>query len=183
MATINSFRSNLTGGGARPSQFQVMLTFPNWVAETSGAIQQAKFMVKAASLPASIITPIDVPFRGRYAKIAGERQFANWNVTVLNDGNFTIRRAMEAWSKGILLHSDTGGIVTPTDYTAQLQVQQLDRNDVVLRTYAFYNCYPQNIQEIQLDFGATTQIEEYQIEFSVDYWEADFGITTPVTGQ
>ena len=170
MARIDDFRAMLAGGGARPSQFKVMLAFPAWVGGNSAA-QAGEFLIKATSLPASSIAPIDVPFRGRIAKIAGERQFANWSVTILNDNDFLIKNALETWSKGILEHSRTDGRLAPTSYTSDLVVQQLDRNDLMIKEYKFYNCFPQNIQEIQLDFGTTTQIEEYQVEFSIDYWE------------
>lgn len=170
MAKIDSFRAFLAGGGARPSQFRVSIHFPAWVTVPTSA-QSTQFLVKAASLPASIITPIDVPFRGRIAKIAGERQFANWNVTVLNDNDFAIRNALEQWSNGILNHTQTNGRVKPIDYSADLFVTQLDRNDNDIKTYKFINCFPQQIGEIGLDFGNVAQIEEYPVEFSVDYWE------------
>ena len=174
MARIDDFRAKLAGGGARPSHFKVMLTFPTWVGGTNAA-KSGEFLIKAASLPASIITPIEVPFRGRIAKVAGERQFANWNVTVLNDNDFLIRNAMEIWSRGILSHSSTNGRLAPSSYTADMIVQQLDRNDIAIKEYKFFNCFPQNVSEIGLDFGATTQIEEFQVEFSVDYWRTAFG--------
>ena len=170
MAKLDSFRANLVGGGARPSQFRVSINFPTWVTvPTDGAATE--FLVKAASLPASIIMPIDVPFRGRVAKIAGERQFANWNVTILNDNDFAIRNALEQWSNGILNHSQTNGRAKPKDYSADLYVFQLDRNDKEIKTYKFTNCFPQQIGEIGLDFGNVSQIEEYPVEFSIDYWE------------
>lgn len=170
MALINDFRAQLAGGGARPSQFRVTLNIPG----ESQANNAAKFLVRSAVLPASNITPIEVPFRGRFAKIAGERQFANWTVTVLNDNDFLIRAALENWSHDILSHSTTNGKLAPSSYTCDMIVEQLDRNDLVLREYKFYNCFPQNIQEINLDFGSTAQIEEYQVEFSVDFWETSW---------
>lgn len=172
MATIDSFRSTLTGGGARASQFRVNLTVPQFAGSPASTTvaNDAVFLVKAASLPASTIMPIEVPFRGRMAKIAGERVFANWTVTVINDTNFRIRNALENWSRNILDNESTFGLTKPIAYTAQLGVQQLDRDDKVLKTYKFFNCYPQNIGEISLDFGNTNQVEEYQVEFSVDYW-------------
>lgn len=176
MANIDKFRAQLIGGGARPSQFRVMLAFPAWV-QAAGAPAAGEFLIKAAALPASTIQPIDVPFRGRIAKLAGERLFANWNIVVINDNDFLIRNALEIWSKGVLDHRSTGGRVAPTSYTTDLVVQQLDRNDFVIKEYKFYNCFPQTVSEVQLDFGDTTQLEQFQCEFSVDYWE-----TTPVAG-
>lgn len=171
MARIDDFRATLVGGGARPSQFMVTLNFPSFVGGTQ-ATQKGIFLVKAASLPASVITPIDVPFRGRIAKVAGERQFQNWNVTVLNDNDMVIRNTLEVWSSSILEHAHTNGIVRPQQYTTDMFVSQLDRNDNIVKTYKFHNCFPQVVSEIGLDFGNTNSIEEFQVEFSVDYWTA-----------
>jgi hypothetical protein len=170
MARIDSFRAQLSGGGARPSQFKVILTFPTWVAGTDAAIK-GEFLVKATSLPASTITPIPVPFRGRVTKLAGEREFQNWNVTVINDNDFLIRNAMERWSRGVIEHQSTTGRLASATYQTDMVVQQLDRNDNILKQYKYFNCFPQVVSEIQLDFGATTQIEEFNVEFSVDYWD------------
>ena len=170
MSSINTFRAQLAGGGARPSHFRVVLTFPAF-AQAGQAAAKGEFMIKSTSLPASIISPIEVPFRGRVTKVAGERQFANWNITVLNDTDFAIRDAFERWSKGILAHSETTGRLASSTYQQDMLVQQLDRNDKVIKEYKFFNTFPQNISEIGLDFGATTQIEEFQVELSLDYWE------------
>ena len=179
MNKIDNFRANFAGGGARPTQFECVINFPSWVGG-SPATNKLAFMVRATTLPASIITPIDVPFRGRIAKIAGERQFGNWNVTVLNDNDFVIRSTLERWSKGILDHSSTVGRVQPTSYTANMIVRQLDRNDVMLKEYKFYNCFPQMVSEIQLDYGQVNAVEEFGVEFSVDYWEtAEAGQNVP----
>lgn len=172
MARIDDFRATLVGGGARPSQFRVDLNFPNFISTGNASINAGSFLVKASSLPASIVSPIDVPFRGRIAKIAGERQFQNWNVTVLNDNNFLIRNAMEIWSASVLEHAHTNGLVAPRTYVVDMQVTQLDRNDNPLKTYIFHNCWPQVVSEIGLDFGNTGAIEEFNVEFSVDYWTA-----------
>lgn len=176
MALIDDFRSNLKMGGARPSQFEVILNFPTLVAGGAKAATAAKFMCSAASLPASTIESIQVPYRGRVIKIAGERSFQNWQIKILNDGDFVIRSALEHWSKSILQHASTSGIVSPTEYTSNLFVRQLGRStaggaiESVQREYKFFNCYPINIAEISLDFGNTTQIEDFTVEFSVDYW-------------
>lgn len=169
MARIDDFRSVLTGGGARGSQFRVVLDFPRWV-DFGDSVYRGVFLVKAAALPASTISPIEVPYRGRVTKIAGERQFSNWVVTILNDNDFLIRNAMEQWSAGILNHTATNGRLKSLDYQTDMVVEQLDRNESVIKSYKMHNCHPQNISEIGLDFGNTNSIEEYQVEFSVDYW-------------
>lgn len=178
MAKIDDFRTNLKGGGARGSQFEVSLTFPGIVPGATNAANSAKFMCIGTSLPASTIESIQVPFRGRIIKVAGERSFQNWQVRILNDTDFTLRSALESWSNNILKHSETSGITNPTEYTSTLLVKQLSRSatigatEAVIRSYSFYNCYPITISDIQLDFGDTTRIEEFTVEFSVDYWLA-----------
>jgi hypothetical protein len=178
MARIDDFRAMLAQGGARPSQFQVLLNFPSWV-NAGESTTKGIFLVKAASLPASTISPIEVAYRGRITKVAGERQFGNWNVTVINDNDFTIRDAMERWSQGILEHGATTGRLAQSDYQTDMWVHQLDRNNNIVKEYRFHNCHPQIVSEIGLDFGNTNQIEEFNVEFSVDYWTA----TNPLTGK
>lgn len=178
MARIDDFRAFLTQGGARPTQFRVNLSFPNAIGvESNGAGVSGVFMCAATSLPASMIQSIEVPYRGRNIKVAGERHFQNWQVRVLNDSNFLIRKALESWSAKVLAHSSTSGVVVPTLYSVPMEVVQLDRNDLELRKYKFHNCWPVNVSEISLDFGAITAIEEFNVEFSVDYWTVDSGDT------
>lgn len=169
MATIDSFRTALTGGGARPSQFKVRMTFPKDLANIE-ATNAGVFLIKAASLPASTVQTIEVPYRGRMTKVAGERVFGNWNVTILNDTDFLIRRALETWSSRMLNHTTTDGLIEPNSYTASMFVDQLGRDDKALRSYQMFNCFPTNIGEVGLNFGDTNSIQEYQVEFSVDYW-------------
>ncbi len=168
MANVDTFRSTLTGGGARPSQFKVEMFWPAGIG--ASLADAPAFLVKAASLPASTVQSIEVPFRGRMTKVAGERVFGNWNITVLNDTDFLIRRELELWSSMVLNHTTTDGMTDPISYTASMFVSQLSRDDKVLRKYKMFNCWPTNISEIGLNFGDTNAIQEYQVELSVDYW-------------
>tara|TARA_B100002019_G_scaffold272389_1_gene267561 strand:+ start:2536 stop:3156 length:621 start_codon:yes stop_codon:yes gene_type:complete len=194
LRTISQFKSNLTGGGVRPNLFEVTLNFPsntggafefmsnadtpaseNVPISESGVADKVPFMVKAANLPASNITPVEVPFRGRILKVAGERTFDTWTVTVLNDADFKIRTAMEQWMNGISRLTNGSGDVNPTDYTADASVDQLDRNGNTLRTYNFVGLFPTNISEIALSMDTTDTIEEFTVEFQVLYWTAGAG--------
>lgn len=168
---INDFRAKLTGGGARGSQFEVALMFPSYNNIDQKSSERAVFMVTSTTLPISYIVPIEVHYRGRAIKIAGERQFQNWSVTIMVDGDMKIRQAFEVWSAMILNHSQTNGILAPKDYQQDMTVTQLDRNNKVLRTYKMRNCFPQAISEIRLDYADTQNIERFNVEFSCDYWE------------
>ena len=187
--SITSFKSQLTGGGARPNLFEVELAFPtasnlNFMSNastpttetasltTSGVSDKVPFLVKAAALPASNITPISVPFRGRELKVAGERTFDSWTVTVLNDADFKIRTVMEEWMNAISRLTNGSGEVNPTDYTADAAVYQLDRNGNTLRKYNFLGLFPTNVSEIALSMDTTDTIEEFTVEFQVLYWTA-----------
>ena len=189
LRTISNFKSQLTGGGARPNLFEVELNFPTGSGQslgfmsndstptaatqtltTSGVGDKVPFMVKAANLPASNITPVEVPFRGRILKVAGERTFDSWTVTVLNDTDFKIRTVMEQWMNGISRLTNGSGETNPTDYTADATVTQLDRNGGELREYDFIGLFPTNISEIPLSMDTTDTIEEFTVEFQVLYW-------------
>jgi hypothetical protein len=194
LRTISQFKSNLAGGGVRPNLFEVELNFPNGSGQslgfmsndstptsatqslsTSGVGDKVPFMVKAAALPASNITPVEVPFRGRILKVAGERTFDSWTVTVLNDADFKIRTVMEQWMNGISRLTNGSGEVNPTDYTADAEVTQLDRNGGELRKYEFIGLFPTNISEIALSMDTTDTIEEFTVEFQVLYWKIAAG--------
>jgi len=142
---------------------------------TTGVSDKVPFMVKAAALPASNITPVEVPFRGRVLKVAGERTFDSWTVTVLNDADFKIRTVMEQWMNGISRLTNGSGEVNPTDYTADAVVTQLDRNGGELRKYDFIGLFPTNISEIALSMDTTDTIEEFTVEFQVLYWKIAAG--------
>ena len=110
---ISDFKSKLTGGGARPNLFEVELAFPNAVAIENDVLQKARFLVKAAALPSSTINPIEIPFRGRILKIAGDRTFETWTITVINDVDFVIRSAFEKWMNVINKLDDGTGLQNP----------------------------------------------------------------------
>ena len=134
--TLDTFKSKLLGGGVRPNFFEVEINFPGLAIDQNDVSDKIRFLVKGANLPASIITPIAIPFRGRELKIAGERSFDTWTVTVINDNNFTIRDAMEKWMNLINKTSDNAGEVDPTVYQQEAYVYQLARAPIVGPTNA-----------------------------------------------
>jgi hypothetical protein len=178
---ITDFKSKLTGGGARPNLFEVELNFPTQVGVDNDVLQKARFLVKAAALPASNITPIDVPFRGRILKIAGDRTFDTWTITVINDTDFGIRSAFEKWMNTINKLSDATGTNNPFEYQKDAFVHQLDRDGSILRSYHFYDIFPTNISTIDLSYETTDTIQEFTVELQVQWWEALVG-TSPQAG-
>ena len=173
--SIVDFRSKMTGGGARSNLFEVNIKYPGSI-DDGTATSDGEFLIKAAEIPAANLGNIPVPFRGRVLPVAGDRTFDPWTVTVINDTDFTIRDKMEQWSNFINDIQTTQGAVNPEDYQTSAIVQQLGRSGAksdipVLRSYRFVGIYPNAVSSIPLDYGATDQIEEFQVTFNYLYYE------------
>ena len=180
---ITDFKSKLIGGGARPNLFEVALAFPEEIAIDNDVKEKARFLVKAAALPASNITPIDVNFRGRILKIAGDRTFDTWTITVINDTDFAIRSAFEKWMNSINRLSDATGTNNPADYQEDAYVHQLDRDGSTLRTYRFYDVFPTQISQVDLSYETVDTIQEFTVELQVLYYESIKGVGANAGGE
>jgi hypothetical protein len=172
---INEFKAQLVGGGARPTLFQVQITNPILPI----ADFKVPFMVKAASLPSSRVGAYVVPYFGRFVKYAGDRMFEDWNVTVINDEDFSIRNAMEAWSNAINSH-DSNLRSLPQQYKSNAIVNQYSKDGRILRTYVFEGIHPIAIEPIPLAWEMTDTIEQFDVVFQYDLWrvEGTTGIST-----
>ena len=171
MATLDEFKANLIGGGARANQFRVTFNTPGAIA-TGLDVRKASFLIKAAALPGQTITEIAVPFRGRSLYIAGDREFETWDTTVINDTDFNIRNAMERWLNAINDTVTNTGLSNVADYTADLTVEQLDRDDTVLKSYILRNCMPQGTGAIELSYETANAIEEFTVTWRYSHFEA-----------
>jgi hypothetical protein len=172
---INEFKSQLVGGGARPTLFRVQITNP----VLPVADIKIPFLVKTAGLPASNLGFYEVPYFGRFVKYAGDRTFEPWTVTVINDEDFAIRNAMEAWSNAINSH-DSNTRALPQNYKSNAIITQYSKNGSALRTYVFEGIYPETIDGITMSWEAVNQIEEFNVTFQYDLWrvEGETGIST-----
>ena len=175
--TISQFKSALIGGGARPNLFEVeMPLLPGGIAWDA---ESFRFMCKAAAMPAQNIANIDVPFRGRIFKVAGDRTIDTWTVTVINDENFAVRNAFEEWMQGIARLENNLGATDPSAYTANATVYQLGRgstsssrdssgeSNAVLKEYTFEDIFPTEISAIDLSYDSSDTIEEFTVTFQV----------------
>ena len=198
LRTLSKFHSKLQGGGARPNLFEVQIPNLPTAATTStpkaswGADVQENFslLCKAANLPASNIASIDVPFRGRILKVAGDRTIDNWTITVINDEDFAIRTAMEAWMNGIARLSNNTGSTMPDSYMTDAYVYQLGRGYsgkrhskknsstadgtkvTPLKSYKFLDIFPVSVAAIDLSYDSSDTIEEFTVEFAVQSFES-----------
>lgn len=183
--TLNDFKNRISGGGARPNLFECEINFPTGITLTNDGVsldEKTRFLVKAANLPASTINVIDIPFRGRNLKIAGDRTFDPWTITVINDTDFTIRNAFEKWMNYMNKHEDNSGELNPVNYQKDMKVYQLGKagmNDMttngnmkVLKAYQFYGLFPTSISAIDLSYDQADTIEEFTVDLQVQWWDA-----------
>ena len=172
MANIDDFKANLIGGGARANQFRVTITPPSGIA-IGLDVRRASFLVTASILPASTLGEIAVPFRGRNIYVSGDRPAPDtWSTTFYNDTDFMVKTAMERWSNGINDFALNTGTSNPADYQADLIVEQLDRDDTILKTYILRNCFPISTSAIDLSYDATTEVETFDITWRYTHFEA-----------
>ena len=172
MANIDDFKANLIGGGARANQYRVTITPPSGIA-IGLDVSRTSFLCKAAALPGATLGTFDVPFRGRIITIAGDRPaFPDWTTTFYNDTDFMIRNAMERWNNGINDFANNTGVTSPSDYQTDLTVEQLDRDDTVLKTYILRNCFPLAVSEIALSSAEATEIETFEVTWKYQHFEA-----------
>ena len=172
MAQIDDFKANLLGGGARQNQFRVTLSEPPGVA-IGLDVRRTSFLCSAASLPETTIGTIPLVFRGRTVNIAGDREPpAGWTTTFYNDTDFMIRNAFENWNNAINDFADNTGLTNTADYTTDLIVDQLDRDETVLKSYIFRNAWPKTITAIALDAAAATAIETFDCTWEYQHFEA-----------
>jgi len=188
--TIDNFKSQVVSDFARPNLFQVDLNFPTGIINDSSLGQLGNFTVRAANLPASQLGVIEVPFRGRVLKIAGDRTFEPWTITIMNDSGFVLRNAFELWVNAIQASNENftaaGTLGSPDDstgYFADMSVWQLARDvgakgadgvkgesPKILKGYKFYDVFPSNVAAIDLDFSSNDAVEEFTVELQVQYW-------------
>ena len=175
--TISNFKTAMSGGGARPNLFEVEITtLPGAIAWNANNF---KFMCKAAQLPGQTIASIDVPFRGRTFKVAGDRTIDAWTVTIINDENFEYRNAFESWTELIAKLDTNLGATLPDAYMKNAKVYQLGRGstasstnntgsaNVVLKEYEFVDIFPTSVAPIDLSYDSSDTIEEFTVEFQV----------------
>ena len=166
---INEMRANLQFDGARPSLFDV------YVANPAATLGDAKFrfMAKATSIPQSTLGMIEVPYFGRRIKVAGPRTYADWQITIINDEDFAVRRALEAWHGAI--NSSESNIRTLSGYRSTATINQYskggpDLEGQLTQTYTMENCWPIDIGPIELAWDNDQQIEEFTVTWAFDYW-------------
>ena len=189
--TLSQFKGRMVGGGARPNLFEVEMGLSDAAKKLIGfnngsesfSDRDFRFLCKAASLPASTIANIDIPFRGRTFKVAGDRTIEAWTITVINDEDFVSYRTFQNWMQHIGQYGDASGTASPGDYMGQAKVYQLGRatsvnegtggispKAPVLAQYHFEDIWPSTVSNIDLSYDSSDTIEEFTVDFQVQYW-------------
>ena len=159
---VERFKSALTNGGLRPNQFAVQLSFPTYVAGGNNAVAKSPFLVNIAEMPGSTINPATVLYRGREVLFAGDRTFSPWTFTALNDSQMTIRNALESWMIGMEDLQTKRGRLFSAEYQRNIDIFQLDRNGLVLKSYVLRDAFPVDLSPVGLDFGSNDNISTFQ---------------------
>ena len=172
MTTFNveRFKSALTNGGARPNQFAVQMSFPTYVAGAQLAVARAPFLISVAELPGQTVNPAIVQYRGREVKFVGDRIYAPFTMTVLNDAEMSIRTGLEQWMGGMEDYVGKFGRLQPSEYQRDMQIFQLDRNGNALKSYSIANAFPVDLSPVGLDFGANDQISSFTVTFQYQHF-------------
>ena len=169
---INTFKSTLKNGGARPNQFQVTITFPPaLIALNQAYARPSNFLVTVAELPGQTIGVTPVYYRGREIKLAGDKVFAPFSCTILNDTDFKLRDGMERWMNEIESNGRKIGATDPSQYQATIIVAQLDRAGAVLRSYRLFGAFPTDISPVGLDFSANDQLSTFGATFQYQHFD------------
>ena len=196
--TIDFFKGKFVGGGARPNLFECIINIPEGPKSgEEGVDDKMRFMIKATSLPASNVNTIPIPFRGREFKIAGDRSFEPWTVTVLNDTDFQIRKTFERWMNILNKHEDNAGIINPAEYMRNMRVLQLGRASLsnaddaapvtatahpVHASYQFMDAWPSEVSSIDLSYDTTDTFEEFTVTFQYQWYDIENGTGDSILG-
>jgi len=171
---VSAFRSKLSGGGARPNQFEVVIRYPTVLGGI--AVVMRRILITTAELPGQTLGVTPVYFRGRLIKLAGDKEFAPFSCSIINDSNFTIRNSLENWMNYIEDRVTKAGEQSPQRYQSTIDIYQKDRNDNILRHYKLRDAFPVEIGPVQLDFGSNDQISTFGATFQYQTFDI---ITTP----
>ena len=173
MASVNEFRANFRGMGARPNRFRINMTFPTLVPNAAVAGRTLRVLGKGASLPGQSIGQAPVFYHGRTINLPGDRVFEPWTVTIYNDEDFLLKSAFESWQNLINTHRGNLSLAPMPLLMTNPTVDQLGKDDTVLKSYQFWNMWPMEISPIELDFGSNDNVEEFQVTFMFDEWTSN----------
>ena len=170
---VNEFIARgLEYGGARPSLFEVRMGNLPGIQFDADSIQKLSFMCQAAQLPAASMSQIEVPYFGRRIKVAGERSFENWTLSIMNDEDFKVRALFEKWSNALnsLETNLRGTNLDNENYKADLDVIQYAKDGEVIRAYTVVGAFPTEVSGIEVNWSSTGTVQTFSATLAYDYW-------------
>ena len=179
-ASIQELKTALNGRGARANLFQIDFSFPNLsgldatLSNNTTLDTAGRILCKAAAVPGFTVGTIEVPYRaGRRIKIPGDRTFADWTVTFINDENQKLRRAFNAWVNLISTanyNSQTKSTIS--EYYQDITCTHLRGDNTTSRIYQLTDAFPTDVSAIDLSFDSTDTISEFTVNFQYHYLKA-----------
>lgn len=171
--SIDTFKSKLTGGGARANLFMVTVNFPTYA---QGDVELTSFMCREAKFPASTTQAVEVGFRGRMLPLEGDRTYEAVTLTIYNDVNHPIRESFIRWKNEMSQHSGNKGLSDPADYMTDVLIEQLDKQGNVTVTNQLVGAWPLSVGDIALNWDAANNIQTFTVELRYLYWKQN-GVT------
>ena len=192
MPNIIEFKSKLNGG-VRPNLYEVEINFPTGVGgQGTGAddqkvslSEQGKYLCRSTSLPTHSQGLIEVPFRGRFLKIPGDRTFEAWTATFYNTDDFNLRAAFEQWiNLGNQVDENIGATTGLNEIFKDVYIRQLSKDaskvgtggsgdkNRVLRTYKLFDAWPTSVGAINVAFDSNDALEVFDVVFQFKYLDA-----------
>jgi hypothetical protein len=168
--SVNNFRAQLVGQGARPNLFEVIVPFPGAV-NPGEAGQKMTFMCKGASIPEATIGTVEVPYFGRTIKLSGNRTFAEWTTTVINDEDFAVHAGLMNWMNAINGHGENLKAVPGNDYQVDAMVSHYKKEGEIAKEVTMINCWPSSVAAIELGWASNDEVEEFAVTWQYDYWK------------
>ena len=129
---LAAFTSAMRGGGARANQFEIN------IGRTGLTDEFFTMMCRSGQIPGLTMGEVTIPYRGRAIYAPGDRAYDAWTVTCYNDANYSVRGVLEQWSNELQDIGATTGARSQAVYRTAY-VNQLDRNNRVIRGYALLN--------------------------------------------
>jgi hypothetical protein len=150
----------------------VFLSVPTGIGIDNVSVDKFRFVCKTAELPESNLSSIDIPYFGRRIKVAGERSFNDWSVTIMNDEDFSVRSMFETWSNAMnrLVSNVRDPGVSAEQYKTDLEVIQYGKDGSEIRSYQFVGAFPTSVSNIGLSWDTANAVEEFSVTFAYDYW-------------
>ena len=196
MPNITQFKSRLNGG-VRPNLYEVEINFPTGIGGNGGSddqkvslSSQGRYLCRSTSLPTHSQGLIEVPFRGRFLKIPGDRTFEAWTATFYNTADFNLRAAFEQWiNLGNQVDENIGATTGLDAIFKDIYIRQLSKDastsmdsgptpsfgvdkNQVLRTYKLFDAWPTSVGAINVAFDSNDALEEFDVEFQYQYLDA-----------